>query len=61
MLQTPNKAGPEDRAGVEHLLSPNPSPPGPSVDDDAESNFLSVATDRRARFEVVEGGKIALR
>ena len=42
MLQTPNKAGPEDRAGVERPLSPNPSPPGPSGDDGAESNFLSV-------------------
>ena len=42
MLQMPNKAGPEDRAGVERPLSPNPSPPRPSGDDGVESHFLLV-------------------
>ena len=50
MLQAPNKAGPEDRAGVERPLSPNPSPPGPSGDDGAESKFLSVSAQLASEF-----------
>ena len=42
MFQALNKAGPEDRAGVERPLSPNRSPPRPSGDDGAESNLLAI-------------------